>query len=178
MGISTNPNTQSIDPVGDKLFYLDKFDTPWLGDFIGDFPDSRYKTQLEYQQKEKDRTAKIVWITPSEYEDALFQGFTRHKTIPSYYKIRDRISVVPTLNNLVEYMKNHKVEMPWLAYSIGYDNGKPYYYFDQEGHHRTVASEILGAKQIPVFIIYPYSKKSFDIVSDNIPNSLKRKLGK
>jgi hypothetical protein len=175
MGINTNPNKQSIDPVASKLFYMDEFDIPQLYDFIGDFPDSRYKTRLEYQQKEKDRTAKIVWITPDEYEEAIHKGFMSFR--PSNMSIKERIMDV-NIDKLVAIMKKHPVYMPMIRYDIYYNGGIPKLFFGQEGHHRAVASKILGAKQIPVFVIYPYSKESFDIVADKIPNSLKKKLGK
>lgn len=141
----------------------------------------------EYFRKNKEIQWKIIWITADEYEEAISKGFKeesmllRRKYIPDA-QIRQRI-----LPEHLEKIKNIMIKlekegsgiaMPHLRYSTHYgynsDIKKPY--FDQEGHHRAVASKELGEEMIPVFIEYPTEPNDIELVEQYMTQDIKRKL--
>lgn len=141
----------------------------------------------EYFRKNKGIQWKIIWLTSDEYEDAIEKGFReesrllRGEIIP-IQEIRERIlpehlekikGIMVDLEN-----KGEGIEMPNLRYSTHYgyrsEIKKPF--FDQEGHHRAVASRELGENLIPVFIEYPTDQEDIELIEQYMTEDIKRKV--
>jgi len=150
-GIKTNINKDKANIIN-PFFILDKHDIPNIIEFM---------TDSEYWEDKRKLKSKIIWMPVEKYEEAIEYGF-RIDNITSGreqfgYPIRKRITE-SHLEKIKDIMKNNKVAMPFISYKM-HDNFKTPnmkdIQFNQEGHHRAVASEELGEPIIPVFVIYP-----------------------
>jgi len=180
MGISTNDRMIIFSSNGQPENKYFKMDTglPVHQDMM-DNP--------EYFRKNKEIQWKIIWITADEYEEAISKGFKeesmvlRNKYIPDS-EIRHRISEehLEKIKNIMINLEKQGdgIDMPNLRYSTHYgyrsETKKPY--FDQEGHHRTVASRELGEEMIPVFIEFPTEINDIELVKQYMTNKIKQKV--
>ena len=117
----------------------------------------------EYFREQKGYTGEIVWLSPKEYIEAIDKGFRESKGEGRHEYIEDRPIpkyVETAMAVMLELEDEGKVAMPLLDY--GFWKGNPD--FNQDGHHRAVASELLGEELIPVFVKYPTDKEKFGIV--------------
>jgi len=124
-----------------------------------------------YFREQKGYTGEIVWMSPDEYIEAVDKGFRGTMSSDEVKRVEDRIipKYVETAKAvMLELEDEGKVAMPLLDY--GFRNGfrgiRPD--FNQDGHHRAVASKLLGEELIPVFVKYPSDKEKFGIVMNYI----------
>jgi len=136
-------------------FVLDKHDTPNIVEFM---------VNEDYWEEKRDLKYKIIWMPVEEYERAIEYGFKIDNTISGKEQfgrpIRERISE-EHLEKIKNVLRETPVAMPMISYKMHNKFKEPNYkdiQFDQEGHHRAVASEELGEPIIPVFVIYPIGK--------------------
>lgn len=133
-------------------FILDKHDIPNIVE---------YMTNSKYWEEKRDLKSKIIWMPVKEYERAIDFGFKLDNTISGREQfglpIRERISEAH-LEKIKDILREQSVAMPFISYKMHDKFKTPNIndiQFDQEGHHRAVASEQLGEPVIPVFVIYP-----------------------
>lgn len=151
-GVKTKMNSYGETAINNPYFILDKHDIPNIVE---------YMTNSKYWEEKRDLKSKIIWIPVERYEEAIEYGFKMDNTIsgrkPFGYPIRERISEVH-LEKIKDILKEQPVAMPFISYKMHDKFKKPNIndiQFDQEGHHRVVASGELGEPMIPVFVIYP-----------------------
>ena len=105
----------------------------------------------KYYEKYKNQKFTIIYMTISEYEEAIKKGFD-NKQISD---IRSRIKPESVEWIKSDIMRGNKYSPPSLYYYATEYSGDISGTFGQEGHHRAVASEELGKSIIPVMVLYP-----------------------
>jgi len=140
----------------------------------------------KYFRENKGITWKIIWLTPKEYEEAIERGFRqedlllrgRTDTIPPGMTVREFRIHPSHLQKIIGIMKKTKVSMPFLRYHVGRSphTDQINAYFDQEGHYRVVAADVLGERQVPVFVEYPVRQKYFDEVELYMTPLIRKKV--
>jgi len=128
----------------------------------------------DYFREHKGVEWKIVWLSPDDYIEAIDVGFSEGgRRDVGYSDVSQRLSkghiekIMGIMAGLEELGK--KMDMPYLRYDVY--RGKPY--FSQEGHHRVVASRLLGEERIPVFVEYPADEEEFDMVREHMLSTVK-----
>lgn len=151
-GVKTKMNSYGEITINNPYFIIDKHDTPNVVE---------YMTNSKYWEEKRDLKSKIIWMPVEEYENAIEYGFKMDNIIsgrePFGYPIRERISEAH-LEKIKDILKKQPVAMPFISYKMHDKFKTPNIndiQFDQEGHHRVVASEKLGEPVIPVFVVYP-----------------------
>lgn len=103
-----------------------------------------------------DLTFQIIDLTSEEYENAIQYGFEIDEDI----KWRTDEDKLKKLLKVIR--KGKKLNIPYLKYSIHpsfHDHNKTIGDFSQEGHHRSIISDMIGKETIPVLVAYPYNEK-------------------
>lgn len=127
----------------------------------------------KYYEKYKNQKFTIIYMTVSEYEEAILKGFDNENTID----IRSRIKPENVEWLKKEMVGGKKSSPPSLYYySRKGLSGDDYSgSFGQEGHHRAIASEELGEPIIPVMILYP--ARHTDLVTKFMTSKVRSELG-
>jgi len=127
------------------------------------FEDIRFKeifTNPDYFKKNKnDLVAALVYLSPSEYMDAVELCQKEHTFS------QDKLDSIRDFRDA-----GNKFEPPFLIYGyrdLHNDDEKPY--FSQEGYNRAYYMQMMGLKEIPVFVRYREN-------DTNIPSFLREKL--
>lgn len=131
----------------------------------------------EYFEKEKGIKWKIIELTTPEYEDAIKRAWRVVYGTVDFPVMRERVTS-GHLEKIKGIMMQTPIDMPYLRYAVwrpwSDEPWKPS--FDQEGHHRMVASELLGMKSAPVFIEYPSEVEDYDLVKGAMTGRIRREL--
>jgi len=128
----------------------------------------------DYFREHKGIGWKIVWMSPEDYVEAIDVGFSEGgRRDVGYGNVSQRLSKVH-IEKIMGIMAGleelgEKMDMPYLRYDVYM--GKPY--FTQEGHHRVVASQLLGEERIPVFVEYPVDEEEFGMVGEHMLSTVK-----
>jgi len=128
-----------------------------------------HMNEPKYYEEYKAQKLKIVYMTVREYEEALRLGFW--KDGGDYKKdiveLRERIKPDSLEFQKHTMLRGEKTFPPSLFYRMDGGTSKTVQResgsFNQEGHHRAVASEEMGEEIIPVAIIYPPEKYQYII---------------
>ena len=154
-------------------FKFNTYDVPFIADIM---------ENPEYQARAKGRRLKVVWMSPVEYDEAITHGFRakcKDKDDLCWKRqIRARISQ-DNLDKIKKLMRTRPFNMPYLEYSHWVDGWHPdeeHIGFSQEGHHRMVAAEQLGAKKIPVVVVFPSRHVEFQKLIPLMSNKVRGEL--
>jgi len=154
-GVKTNMNSYGKTAINNPYFIIDKHDTPNIIEFMNN---------QNYWNEKRDLKSKIIWMPVERYEEAIEFGFKMDNFTSGREQfglpIRERISE-SHIEKIKGILQETPVAMPYISYKMHDKFKTPNtndIQFDQEGHHRAVASEELGEPIIPVFIIYPIGK--------------------
>lgn len=169
-GIRTVPRKMFLGSRGEQVSSFFKLDT-------GIPKHQEMMDNPEYFREQKGILWKIVWLSPDEYVDAIDVGFTEGgRRDVGYGDVSQRLTdahvekIMGVMAGLEEL--GEKIDMPFLRYDVY--RGKPY--FSQEGHHRVVASKLLGEELIPVFVEYPVDESERRLLSEYMMSTIKQKV--
>lgn len=110
---------------------------------------------LEYQQKNKNRTGDIVYMSPSEYFEMCAEMFRQTQNPDTSVQSLKRSRGEYDRDSIEKYMadmkKGDKFDIPYISFADG----------SQEGLHRMFCiGELYGwDTEVPVLVIEPYNKE-------------------
>jgi len=105
-----------------------------------------------FSENKNGLKAKLIWLNPSDYIDAVLINKPNHKTTEE------------KMNNLRRiYEEGIKVPAPYLIYGERDEHNN---HFGQEGFNRAYTATMIGKEFIPIYIRY----RDFD---ENIPLNIK-----
>jgi len=174
MGISTSDKASGIIKFKDENL----LDHPFFEMYKSATP---HMNEPKYYEEYKAQKLKIVYMTVEEYEEAIRLGFWKgggdYKE--NINELRARIKPDSLEFQKRVMLRGEKTFPPSLYYRMeggtSITSKRESGSFNQEGHHRAVASEQLGEEIIPVAIIYP-PEKYRHIIEEYMTPHIREKL--